>query len=104
MSNTSLTVALKHPSRSRLTAINVLHECNLYGYGPEILQKHPDWHSYHKEHLVHCDLPDMEILFPPDYSIQGNEHYLDRQSAKWVHNLFYKSPSYLKFNESNNNS
>mgnify|MGYP004111115967 FL=1 len=46
----------------------------------------------------------MEILFPPDYSIQGNEHYLDRQSAKWVHNLFHKSPDYLKFNESNNNS
>ena len=101
MSNTSLTVALKHPSRSRLTAISALHECNLYGYGPDILRKHPDWHEYHKEHLVHCDIPEMEILGPQDYSIQGNEDYINEHKPIWVH---LSMTNYLKFNESNNNS
>ena len=101
MSNTSLTVALKHPSRSHLTVISALHECNLYGYGPDILRKHPDWHEYHKEHVAHCDIPEMEILDPQDYSIQGNEDYINEHKPIWVH---LSMTNYLKFNESNNNS
>lgn len=44
----------------------------------------------------------MEILGPQDYSIQGNEEYINKHKPVWVHDLF--KTDYLKFNESDNNS
>jgi len=102
MSNTSLTVAIKHPNRSRLTAISALRECSLQRYELETIINHPEWREYHKEHVAHCDLPEMEILGPQDYSIQGNEEYINKHKPVWVHDLF--KTDYLKFNESDNNS